>query len=660
MKIQAPGLLRAGVDPDVVMMIGMAGHVDHGKTSLVKLLTGCNTDRLKAEQERGMTIDLGFAPCLLGGQFCVGIVDVPGHERFIRNMVAGVSGIDLAVLVIAADDGIMPQTIEHFQIMDLLGVRHGIVALTKIDLVEPGRVAEVSEQIRAFFRDTFLAGAIICPVSSETGEGVFDFFDALVERIGNVARQPKRGVFRMPIERTFPRKGFGTVVTGTPVDGVVHVGDEVELVPGGPIGRVRGIQRFLREASEGRHGQCLAINVPEFSKTTPVRGQVLCQPGVLKAVTCLGVEIRAVPGIEKPLTNAEAVKFHTGTAEENAKLYLLDDRPMPAGQTAFGVLILSHPVAAAVHDRFILRRPSPAATVGGGSILATLPASHSIRKKHVLEELVRRHALFSTIDVATPEGIDREVAYLLSTHYPTGASVRELACAALLPEHVLSERLSHLPEVLELQSGFYIAGEVYRARLAEVEARIHAAAETENLSLRLSELRKGSETWPAPLWAAIRRDLESRQHVAVRGHTLVLHDAVTKMSDADRALMAKLLRIYEETEFHSPRPDELPALANAPQNRIDRLVDFLCGERKLVRVAKTVILSYNAFKKAQDIVVQTIQEQGLLDSANFKYSIESSRKYALAILDELDARRVTIRSDNERRLAPDYKRNLIP
>jgi selenocysteine-specific elongation factor len=498
----------------------------------------------------------------------------------------------------------------------------------------------------------------------------------------------------MPIERTFAQKGFGTVVTGTPLDGAIRVGEEVELVPGGQVGRVRGIQRFLREATEGSHGQCLAINVPELGREPPVRGQVLCQPGFLKAGVCFGVHLRTVPGLVNPLANAETVKFHTGTDEKTAKLYLLENRLLPAGQTGFAVAVLAHPVAAAVHDRFIIRRPSPAATVAGGGILAVLPDAHHVRKKQVLDALKERHALFaevasyrpatdSDVDLASLEGIDREIAYLLRTQYPVGASLRELACAALLPDGVALESLSRLGRslALPLQPEYFISEEVYCARRAEVETRIREAAEKESLSLRLSDLRKGFEAWPAPLWNAIRRDLESGQQVGIRGDRLVLHEAVAKLNEADRTLMAALLQIYENTAFHSPRPDELPALVggwtvgshlsvHAAQvggwttgshlrERVDRLLDLLCSDGKLVRVAKTVVLSYNVFKRAQDMVVQTLQERGVLDSADFKHSIQSSRKYALAILDCLDTRRVTVRSGNDRRLAANYQRNLV-
>ncbi len=655
--MKPPGLLRPQTDPDVIMMICTAGHVDHGKTSLVKLLTGCNTDRLKVEQERGMTIELGFAPCTLGGDLCAGIVDVPGHEKFVRNMVAGVSGIDLTVLVIAADDGIMPQTIEHFQIMELLGVRQGIVALTKIDLVSEERVEEVRRDIAAFLAGTFMDGAPICPLSSETGAGVFEFYDVLVARIRGLVKQRKRGVFRMPVERVFSEKGFGTVVTGIPVDGAVRVGQEVELVPGGVTGKVRGIQRFLRNASEGGYGQCLALNVPEFSKRPPVRGQVLCEPGYLRPALQCCVHLKAVAGLDRPLVNAEAIKLHTGTAEVNGKLYLLEDKALQEGQSSFAAIVLSQPVAAAVHDRFILRRPSPAATVAGGEILLVSDAPLRRHKEQLLERLRAYHAQFQGVDPASPEGIEIEIASLLRTQRPLGTTVRDAAFTALLPETLVRDALAR--HALELAPDYFIHEEAYRARFDEVVARLESAAASQQLTLTLSDLRKGLAEWPAPLWNRIQRELEERSTVAVRGSKVVFKDAMQRLPEADRALGERMLGVYEATGFSSPRPEELPESLGATPDRTERILALLCNDGSLVRLAKNVVLSYNHLKKAQDLVVQTIQARGVLDSADFKDHIHSSRKYALAILDYLDARRVTVRSGNDRRLAKDYERRLV-
>jgi len=368
MTHKPPGLLRARMDADLQMMICTAGHVDHGKTRLVKLLTGCSTDRLKEEQERGLTIELGFAPCVLAGEVCVGIVDVPGHEKFVRNMVAGVSGIDMAVLVVAADDGVMPQTVEHLQIMELVGVRHGMVALTKTDLVAAERVEDVARQVRELLAGTFMAGARVCPVSSETLDGFLELYDGLVEEVRGLSRRRSAHVFRMPILNTFSSEGFGSVVTGIPVDGTIANGQRVELVPGGEVGSVRGIQRFLRDASAGGFGQCLAVNVPDFGKIRPRRGQVLCLPGHLRAAQVFELRVKVVAGIERPLRNAEEVVFHTGTSEERGKLYLLEEKTLGPGAIGLASIVLSKPVPAVAHDRYIVRRSSPARTIARGSL----------------------------------------------------------------------------------------------------------------------------------------------------------------------------------------------------------------------------------------------------------------------------------------------------
>jgi len=662
MKHQPPGLLQRGVDPEVIMMACTAGHVDHGKTALVKLLTGCNTDRLKAEQERGLTIELGFAPCFLGNNLCVGIVDVPGHEKFIKNMVAGVSGIDMTILVVAADDGIMPQTVEHFQIMDLLGVRHGIVALTKTDLVPPDRVQQVADDIRAFLAGTFMEDAPICPVSSETLDGFDQFYDVLVKDVAGIVKRRKVGVFRMPIERVFTQKGFGTVISGIPVDGTIAVGDQVEAVPGNQTGKIRGVQRFLRDASEGGYGQCLALNIPDFNRNPPVRGQVLCLPGYLKPARFFHVKLTAVTGLEKPLRNAEEVKFHTGTVEEPGKLYLLEDKTLGGGQTGLASIVLSDAVAAAAHDRFIIRRPSPAETVAGGEILAVSYTAQRPRKKQTLDRLNSYLASLEGADPTSDDGIDRRIAYFLRSDQRNGASLEEISRTMLLPPDVVSKSLSRLSdaeEVMALETDYFIHPEGYRACLAQVESRIEqVAAQKGLLNIPISDVRKGLD-WPPAVWSRIQKDLERKNIVVVRGTTFVPQTAVKELNEADRTLMAKLINVYEDTGFHSPRPEELPGMLHAPQSRIDRLLEHLCNEGKLVRVAKNVVFSYNNFSKAQDMVVNIIREKGVLNSADFKYSIDSTRKYALAILDFLDSRRVTMRVQNDRKLNPDYQRYLL-
>ena len=666
MTHKPPGLLRARMDADLQMMICTAGHVDHGKTRLVKLLTGCSTDRLKEEQERGLTIELGFAPCLLAGEVCVGIVDVPGHEKFVRNMVAGVSGIDMAVLVVAADDGVMPQTVEHLQIMQLVGVRHGMVALTKTDMVAAERVGEVSDQVRELLLGTFMQGARICPLSSETLEGFFEFYDGLVEEARGLSRRRSAHVFRMPILNSFSSEGFGSVVTGIPVDGVVATGARVELVPGGEVGTVRGIQRFLRDASEGGFGQCLAVNVPDFGKLQPRRGQVLCLPGYLRAAQSFELRIKVVEGLERPLRNAEEVVFHTGTSEERGKLYLLEQKTLGPGALGLASIVLSRPVPAAVHDRFIVRRASPARTVAGGEIIAAEPGANRASRKQALARARMFLDSFAGIDASSPEGLRTDVEYLLRSGGVVEHSLERVAKSVLLTKEVAAECLAHLVEagkVLKLAADSYVHAEVHRACLAEVVARVEEiAASGQRLDLCINDLRRGLD-WPLSLWNRLQADLEREHLVTRKGDRFVLRAAVREIGDGlagdERALMARLLAVYEQTGFRSPRPDELPGLLKAPSDRTGRLLDLLCAREELFRLTPSVVLSRSWLSKAQAIVVDLIQKDGVLDSAEFKGHLDSTRKYALAVLDHLDARKVTVRRGNERRLAEGYAARLL-
>ena len=662
MSVRPPGLLRATENPDVIMMLCTAGHVDHGKTRLVGMFTGCKTDRLKIEQERGLTIELGFAPCFLGDGLCVGIVDVPGHERFIKNMVAGVSGIALTVLVIAADDGVMPQTIEHLQIMELLGVRRGMVALTKTDMVSPDLVQQRMEEIQAFLKGTFLEDAPICPVSSETGEGLADFYTTLVHTVHGIAHTRTSGVFRMPVERSFIQKGFGVVLTGIPVSGSIAVGDQVELTPGGLKGRIRNIQCFLRDAQHGVAGQCLALNVPDFGKRFAERGQVLCLPGHLHAARIFHVQVQTVTGIDPPLRHAETLKFHTGTSETPAKIYLLEEKTLAGNHSGLATIVTSHPVAAAAGDRFLLRRPSPAATVAGGEILAVTTGEQRPRKAALLSQLKHHPALTASANISPEVQMDAHVAYHLAVEQPTGSSVAAIARALLLmPEEAEAslERLTQTGSIRPIPGGWYIATAAYSASLQRLEKRLAAVRDNqEMLSIPVADAVKGVEGPPA-LSKQMLEDLEQRKFLTLRGGKVLLRTAEDGLAPKDRQLADALMKLYEEGGFSSPRPEELSALLAARPERVDRMLRFLCDEGSLVRLSKNVVLCYDYMKKAQNIAVTLIEENGVLDSADFKHHIESTRKYALAILDYLDARRITVRQGNNRKLAANYQERLL-
>ena len=662
MRRRYPGLLRPTMTPEVVMMVCTAGHVDHGKTQLVKLLTGCNTAHLKEEVERGMTIELGFAPCVIRGEETVGIVDVPGHEKFVKNMVAGVSGIGMALLVVAADDGVMPQTIEHVQIMELLGVRHGMTAVTKIDTVRPERVEEVVAEVRAALAGTFLAEAPIFPVSSETLDGFFEFYDAFAARARDIARPSSAGVFRMPVINAFTTAGAGTIVTGIPLAGAIAVGDAVELVPGGATGKVRAMQRFLRDAAEGGIGQCLALNIPDFGKTHPVRGQVVCTPGCVKAAAAFTLELAAVRTLDRPLRNGEEVKFHTGTSEIPGTLHLLEGDALDRGATAPAAVVLKEAVGAAMGDKFIVRRLSPAVTVGGGEILGVCEGGERPRRKWLGRQLAAQRAFFGGVSLASLEGRARRVEWFLAHERPAGATEAEVARGTLLRQDVVKEHLAALAaagRIVALSSGLLVHVDAYGGFVADVRARIEEAlAKGTALSLTLGEVRKGMNLPPA-LWARIEEDLGREGAITRRGGKIVLEAAVSALGEGERGLMQRIVEVFDKEGFASPRPDELPARLGAAPAEVERLLDHLCNEGSLFKLSKNVVLSRKWCKEAQDKAVAEIKAKGILNSADFKYHLSSTRKYALAVLDWLDARRVTIRIGNDRRLAPGYERNLL-
>ncbi|MDX9818518.1 MAG: selenocysteine-specific translation elongation factor, partial [Desulfococcus multivorans] len=358
------------------IILGTAGHIDHGKTTLIKALTGINTDRLKEEQRRGITIELGFAAFDLPGGRHVGIVDVPGHEKFVKNMVAGATGIDIVAMVIAADEGVMPQTREHMEICALLGVRHGLVVLTKVDLVDEEWLELVMEDIRDFVQGTFLEDRPIVPVSSVTGRGMDDFVAALEQLSREVPERSSSGIFRLPVDRVFTMRGFGTVITGTLISGRVSVGETVMLYPSGITAKVRGIQVHNQAAEAAEAGMRTAVNFQGLEKTVVNRGDILSTPAALAASYMVDVMFHYLKSNRKPIKNRTRVRFHTGTSEVLGNLILLDTEELVPGESAPAQLRLETPVALVKDDRFVARSYSPVRTVGGGKVLNPIPVKH--------------------------------------------------------------------------------------------------------------------------------------------------------------------------------------------------------------------------------------------------------------------------------------------
>jgi selenocysteine-specific elongation factor len=351
------------------IVLGTAGHIDHGKTSLIKALTNIDTDRLKEEKERGITIDLGFAFLNLGPEIQLGIIDVPGHERFVKNMLAGVGGIDLVMLVIAADEGVMPQTREHLAICELLRVREGLVALTKTDMVEPDWLDLVQEDTAEFLDGTFLAGKPIVPVSSKTGAGLSTLVETLHTVCAQLTPRSTTGATRLPIDRVFSMRGFGTVVTGTLFSGTLRLEDRIDIQPRSVTARVRGLQVHNHSVTDAIAGQRTAVNLQGLEKADIQRGDVLVTPGRYPATYMLDVTLTVLKDAPRPLKHRAQVRFHIGTSEIMGRVILLDRTEVKPGEEVFAQLRLEEPAVAAPQDRYVLRSYSPIMTIAGGTIL---------------------------------------------------------------------------------------------------------------------------------------------------------------------------------------------------------------------------------------------------------------------------------------------------
>lgn len=634
---------------DINITLGTAGHIDHGKTALVKMLTGCETDRLKEEKERGMSIDLGYAPCRLD-DWQVGIVDVPGHEHFIRTMVAGASGIDAVILVVAADDGIMPQTREHLDILTLLGVRHGLVALTKIERVPAERLAQVQEEVVELLAGTFLAGAPILPVSNVTGEG----FDALVKALAALVRSivPRRsdGVFRVPLDRAFSARGFGTVVAGIPVAGRAGLNDGVILLPHGQLGRIKRIQVYGRDSHEVLAGQCAALNVAAWDHRAIHRGDVVTLPGYFAPDTWYTAWLRMLPQ-EKPagflaggLKNGASLKLHTGTAEVLARVYCLGGGPLKGGGEGFVQFRLERPLVAGPGDFFIVRSLSPVRTIGGGRILEASGRRWKRRRADLGPMLARLAAAL--------DDDQRQVEYRLRHAPALAATEAELAAAAKIPWGRLPQLLAELQahhKAVALGGGLYMHPDVLAAAslpLLEAVRQFHQQA-PESLGPTAEQLRQATGL-ERPVLAGVLGHLKAQGEVVERSQRLALPEHRPRLEGPQGQLAAEVERCLLAQPFHPPGPEELAAATGASADAVRRALAILVEHERAVAVAEGLWFHADAVSGARQILIEYLRKEGRLESVRFKYLLGTTRKYALPLLDYFDRVGLLRRSGNTR------------
>lgn len=620
-------------------VIGTAGHVDHGKSTLVKTLTGIDPDRLEEEQRREMTIDLGFAWLTLPSGRQISIIDVPGHERFIKNMLAGVGGIDAALLIIAADESVMPQTAEHLAILDLLDVTHGIVTLTKVDLVDDEWLALVHDEVRERLHATSFANAPLVAVSARTGRGI----DILLRTLDDVLNQvtPRsniQGAARLSIDRAFAISGFGTVVTGTLADGTLRVGDEVEILPSGMRARVRGLQTHQRKVEAAYPGSRVAVNLAGVAHHEITRGDALVLPGALQATQVIDARLRVIGAAPRPLAQNDRLDLFVGAAETPCRVTLLDRDELAPGETGWVQIRLDHPIVAARGDRYIVRQPSPGRTIGGGRIIDAHPARHRRFRPEVI-------ALLEALARGTP-------ADLVQTTLADGIphSLAEAARASGLPEALARQGLD---ELRASGQALLLTGE--RDIASDAPAMAISAAGWRALRERLIVLIRDYHM-RYPLRAGMpREEVRSRLKLAsdaldsVVGYCVAQNDLVqegafvrlpqhtpTPTADQQRRIR-QMLAAFRAAPYAPPTPDlDAEALA------------WLAEQGTLTRVAPDVWFLSQTYDEMVAWVKQQLQDGGSLTVAQFRDRFGSSRKYALALLEYLDERRITRRNGDTR------------
>ncbi len=630
------------------IILGTAGHIDHGKTSLIKALTGINTDRLKEEQLRGITIELGFASMDLPNGQHLGIVDVPGHEKFVKTMVAGATGIDMVVMVIAADEGIMPQTREHMEICTLLNIQHGLIVLTKMDMVDEEWLELVTDDVRSFAGGSFLEDAPILPVSSTTGQGIPELIQALETLSASIPERSATNLFRLPVDRVFTMKGFGTVITGTLISGMIRVGDPVMIYPSGVTSKVRGIQVHNAGVEQAVSGMRTAINFQGLEKASIDRGDVLSSPNALTSSFMVDVGLHYLKSNKKPVKNRTRIRFHTGTSEVLGNLILLDSEELSPGSTTAAQLRLDAPVAVVKDDRFVIRSYSPIRTIGGGSVLNPIPQKHKRFKPEVfsglqnLVDLSAEEVLTYHAQAAGYQGIsfsDLRIMTNTSDKKLDGSIQRLLSDKVLLmvdrEQRVYIHRTCFEQLFLEaggLLSAFHKINPLKPGMpKEELKSRLPPQISPKLFTLMIQQMVKADQV------------IQEENMIRLSTHTVSLG---LDQTDVRR----KILDAYQQNGLTPPYFKEFCKTQHLDETKSKEVLHVLVDEGLIVRIKDDLYFHQEAILMIKKKLVEFLNVHGDITTPQFKDMTGASRKFVIPIIEYFDARNVTIRVGDIRKL----------
>ena len=632
------------------VILGTAGHIDHGKTSLIKALTGIDTDRLKEEKLRGITIELGFAYLRLPSGELLGIVDVPGHERFVKQMVAGATGIDLVALVIAADEGVMPQTQEHMEICQLLQVKKGLVVLTKIDLLDdPEWLELVRDDVRTFLRGTFLDGAPMVAVSAATGEGIEELRVELDRLVSAVDARSPAGPFRLPVDRVFSMKGFGTVVTGTSTSGRLRVGDTAVIYPSTLKTKVRGLQVHNQDVEEILPGQRTAINLQSLERGLIQRGDVVSTPNAMVPSYMVDVYLELLASTPRPVKNRAKVRFHTGTAEHLATVVLLDRDELKPGDQAFVQMRFDTPLAVLRGDRYVVRSYSPIRTIGGGTILHPQPAKHKGRAKAQMAQalLVLLHGqdadiILWHVERAGEAGVSEQELQVRANVF--GKPFEKILQLFVSQRKVIlydkeNRRLLH-PSVFEsLQQTLVTALEDYHSRYA-----LKAGMPKEELAAQLPQLVDNK------LYNFLLQHLSQQGTITQEKEWIRLATHRIDLGKDQQTIREKIEKAFQQGGLQPPFFREVSPILPGTAAQRQEVLQWMLSQMILIKVKEDLYFHASVLAELQNRLIMFLRTEGEISTAQFKDLTRASRKYTIPLLEYFDMQKVTIRVGDTRRL----------
>jgi len=630
------------------IILGTAGHIDHGKTSLIKAVTGTDTDRLKEEKQRGITIELGFASIDLPSGRHVGIVDVPGHEKFVKNMVAGATGIDIVAMVIAADEGVMPQTREHMEICTLLGICHGLKVITKIDLVDEEWLELAMEDVQEFIAGTFLEDAPMVTVSSATGLGIPEFVAALDELSSSIPERAASGLFRLPVDRVFTMKGFGTVITGTLTSGHVQTGDSVMLYPSGITSRVRGIQVLNQSVEKAGAGMRTAINFQGLGKSSVSRGDVLSTPNALIPSYMVDVSLTFLASNKKPAGNRTRVRFHTGTSEVPGILILLDREELAPGDSIVAQLRLDAPLALVKDDRFVIRSYSPVRTIGGGRVLNPIPPKHKRFKPEVFEGLQK-------IDDQSPGQV---IAYHVKEAGPAGVLFSHLKIMTNMADKPLNNAMQGL---LTKKTVVLIDREnrrfVHEDSIAVIKRKMHDTLAAYHAAYPLrpgmprEELKSKFPRSAGPrLLNFVLAQMIKTGDLVSEEETVHLADHKISLGLDQQDIKKNILDAYIRGGLTPPYFKELAKQLDIDPARGREVLMLLVDEGPLIKVKEDLYFYNPAVEELKGRVIDFLKANEEMSTPQFKNIANVSRKYLIPLIEYFDSKNVTIRIGDIRKL----------